>query len=44
MGVVDKDENSYYSIVKDLKKIINTIREEDIKKNQMEFWGLKYSI
>lgn len=31
MGVVDKDENSYYSILKDLKK--NTIRKEDIKKS-----------
>lgn len=44
MGVVDKDENSYYSILKDLKKNTNTIRKVDRKKNQMEFWGLKYSI
>lgn len=42
MEVVDKNENSYYSILKDLKK--NTIRKENIKKSQMEFWGLKYGI
>lgn len=37
MGVVDKDDKAIISILKNLKKNVNTIQKEDVNKNKMEF-------